>query len=137
MKKIEAIIHPFRFDEVKEALVRNGIEAMTVSEVKGSDGQSGQVRMYRGTSYVTDLRPRIKIELVIADDQVLTAVGVLQKAAPVDKVGPEIILVMPIENVVRIRTGEHGEAAIRSASRVVRETPAQPQAHPSLVPATA
>jgi nitrogen regulatory protein P-II 1 len=129
MKKIEVVISPFRLDDVKDELVRSGIDAMTVSEITGSNGHDHEVRMYRGTPYAIDFHPRVKIELAVADDQVLTAVEVLERAAQGDRAGDGAILVMPIEDVVRIRTGEHGVAAVHSSAHVVRETPATSPLH--------
>lgn len=137
MKKVEAIISPYRLDEVKEALTGGGIEAMTVSEVKTYDGHNGHVELYRGTPYAIDFHPRIRIELALTDDQALTAVEALERVARTGKVGDETVLVMPIEDVVKIRTGEHGPAAVRSLGRVARDAPAPSRAHPSPTSVTA
>ena len=112
MKKIEAIIKPFKLDEVREALSEVGIAGLTVSEVKGFGRQKGHTELYRGAEYVVDFLPKIKVEIVIGDDLVDQAVDAIIKAAHTGKIGDGKIFVMPVEQVVRIRTGESGEAAI-------------------------
>jgi nitrogen regulatory protein PII len=112
MKKIEAIIKPFKLDEVKEALSGIGIQGMTVSEVKGFGRQKGHTEIYRGSEYHVDFLPKIKLELVIADGQVNEAIDAIIKAAKTGKVGDGKIFVSAIENAIRIRTDEKGEQAV-------------------------
>lgn len=112
MKKIEAVIKPFKLDEVKEALSGLGIQGMTVSEVKGFGRQKGHTEIYRGSEYKVDFLPKIKIELVLADSQVSAAIEAIVKAAKTGKVGDGKIFVTAIENAVRIRTQETGEQAV-------------------------
>ena len=112
MKKIEAIIKPFKLDEVREALSEVGIAGLTVSEVKGFGRQKGHTELYRGAEYVVDFLPKIKVEIVVGDDMVEQAVESIIKAAHTGKIGDGKIFVMPVEQVVRIRTGETDEAAI-------------------------
>ncbi len=112
MKKIEAIIKPFKLDEVKEALQEVGLKGMTVTEVKGFGRQKGHTELYRGAEYVVDFLPKVKIELVVDDGIVERAVEVIQQAAKTDRIGDGKIFVTPIEEVVRIRTGERGSDAV-------------------------
>jgi nitrogen regulatory protein P-II 1 len=112
MKKIEAIIKPFKLEEVKDALSELGIEGMTVSEVKGFGRQKGHTEIYRGSEYTVDFLPKIKIELVVADGQTDTAVGAIIKAAKTGKIGDGKVFVSGIEQAVRIRTEEKGDAAV-------------------------
>jgi len=112
MKKIEAIIKPFKLDEVKEALQELGVQGMTVLEAKGYGRQKGHTELYRGAEYVVDFLPKIKIEVVIGDDQVAAALEVIQSAARTGRIGDGKIFVSEITEVVRIRTGESGAAAI-------------------------
>jgi nitrogen regulatory protein P-II 1 len=112
MKKIEAIIKPFKLDEVREALSEIGASGLTVTEVKGFGRQKGHTELYRGAEYVVDFLPKIKIELVVASELVDAAIEAIVKAARTGKIGDGKIFVMPVEQVVRIRTGETGEAAI-------------------------
>ena len=112
MKKIEAIIKPFKLDEVKEALTGLGVKGMTVTEVKGFGRQKGHTELYRGAEYVVDFLPKVKIELVVADSGVDAAIESIVKAARTGKIGDGKIFVSNIEQVVRIRTGETGEGAI-------------------------
>jgi nitrogen regulatory protein P-II 1 len=112
MKKIEAIIKPFRLEEVKEALSGLGVEGMTVSEVKGFGRQKGHTEIYRGSEYTVDFLPKIKIEVVLADGLVNSAVEAILKSAKTGKIGDGKIFVYPIENAVRIRTEETGEHAV-------------------------
>ena len=112
MKKIEAIIKPFKLDEVKEALAREGIQGMTVSEVKGFGRQKGHTELYRGAEYVVDFLPKIKIELLISDDKAAACVEVIEKTAKTGRIGDGKIFVLPVDDVIRIRTGEHGRDAI-------------------------
>jgi nitrogen regulatory protein P-II 1 len=112
MKKIEAVIKPFKLDEVKEALQALGIQGMTVLEAKGFGRQKGQTELYRGAEYVVDFLPKIKIEAVVADDQLGAALEAIQAAAHTGRIGDGKIFVSEIIEVVRIRTGETGAAAI-------------------------
>jgi nitrogen regulatory protein P-II 1 len=112
MKKIEAIIKPFKLDEVKEALQELGVQGMTVLEAKGYGRQKGHTELYRGAEYVVDFLPKIKVEVVIADDQLQAVLEVIQTAARTGRIGDGKIFVSDIAEVVRIRTGESGAAAI-------------------------
>jgi nitrogen regulatory protein P-II 1 len=112
MKKIEAIIKPFKLDEVREALSEVGVTGLTVAEVKGFGRQKGHTELYRGAEYVVDFLPKIKIELVVAEGTVDSAIEAIIKAARTGKIGDGKIFVTNVEQVVRIRTGETNEAAI-------------------------
>ena len=112
MKKIEAIIKPFKLDEVKEALQEIGIQGLSVIEVKGFGRQKGHTELYRGAEYVVDFLPKVKLEVVLADDMVEAAIDAIIAAARTDKIGDGKIFVSPVEQIVRIRTGETGEDAI-------------------------
>lgn len=112
MKKIEAIIKPFKLESVKEALTDIGITGMTVSEVKGYGRQKGHKEMYRGAEYNVDFNPKIKIELVLAAELVDKVVDAIRAAANTEKIGDGKIFVMPVEDVLRVRTGERGKDAI-------------------------
>ena len=112
MKKIEAIVKPFKLEEVKEALAQIGIEGMTVTEVKGFGRQKGKTEIYRGSEYVVDFLPKIKIEVVLSDDKLDEAVETLIQSARTGKIGDGKIFVLPVEEAVRIRTGEKAEAAV-------------------------
>ncbi|MGF1655445.1 MAG: P-II family nitrogen regulator [Verrucomicrobiales bacterium] len=112
MKKIEAIVKPFKMEDVKEALSEIGIEGMTVSEVKGFGRQKGHTEIYRGTEYTVDFLPKVKFEIVVKDDQVDTAVQTIVQAAKTGKIGDGKVFVLPIENAIRIRTEEQGDEAI-------------------------
>lgn len=112
MKKIEAIIKPFKLDEVKEALQEVGLQGMTVVEAKGFGRQKGHTELYRGAEYVVDFLPKLKIELVVADDQVEAALDAIQTAAKTGKIGDGKIFVSTVEQAIRIRTGENGDAAL-------------------------
>ncbi len=112
MKKIEAIIKPFKLEDVKEALVAVGVEGITVTEVKGFGRQKGHTEIYRGSEYAVDFLPKLKLETVLADDAVEAAVDVILKTAKTGKIGDGKIFVLPIEDVVRIRTEERGEQAV-------------------------
>ena len=112
MKKIEAIIKPFKLEDVKEALSELGVEGMTVSEVKGFGRQKGHTEIYRGSEYTMDFLPKIKLDIVVADAQVAQAVEAIVKAAKTGKIGDGKVFVSPIENAIRIRTEETGEQAV-------------------------
>ena len=112
MKKVEAIIKPFKLEEVKDALSDVGIEGMTVTEVKGFGRQKGHTEIYRGSEYIVDFLPKIKLELVISDDRAETAVSAIVKAAKTGKIGDGKVFVSPIEDAIRIRTEEKGENAV-------------------------
>jgi nitrogen regulatory protein PII len=112
MKKVEAIIKPFKLEEVKDALGEIGIEGMTVSEVKGFGRQKGHTEIYRGSEYTVDFLPKIKIELVLADHQVDSAVSTIIKTARTGKIGDGKVFVSKVDEAVRIRTEEKGELAI-------------------------
>jgi nitrogen regulatory protein P-II 1 len=112
MKKIEAIIKPFKLEEVKDALGEVGIEGMTVTEVKGFGRQKGHTEIYRGSEYTVDFLPKIKIELVLPDEKLDEAVAAIVKAARTGKIGDGKVFVTPVEEAVRIRTEEKGTAAV-------------------------
>src|SRR5689334_25264016 len=112
MKKIEAIIKPFKLDEVKEALQEVGLQGITVTEAKGFGRQKGHTELYRGAEYVVDFLPKMKIEVVLEDDLVDRAVQAIQDSARSGKIGDGKIFVTPVEEVIRIRTGERGPDAI-------------------------
>lgn len=112
MKKIEAIIKPFKLDEVREALAEIGVTGLTVTEVKGFGRQKGHTELYRGAEYVVDFLPKVKVEAVIKEDQVERAIESIVKAARTGKIGDGKIFVTSVEQVVRIRTGETGEVAV-------------------------
>ena len=112
MKKIEAIIKPFKLDEVKEALNDLGIKGLTVTEAKGFGRQKGHTELYRGAEYVVDFLPKVKLEIIVKDDMVAAVVDAISKAAKTGRIGDGKIFVVPVEDVVRIRTGERGSDAI-------------------------
>jgi nitrogen regulatory protein P-II 1 len=112
MKKIEAIIKPFKLDEVREALSEVGVSGLTVTEVKGFGRQKGHTELYRGAEYVVDFLPKVKVEMILGDAMVERAIEAIVKAARTGKIGDGKIFVTPVEQVVRIRTGESGEAAV-------------------------
>ncbi len=112
MKKIEAIIKPFKLDEVREALSALGVSGLTVTEVKGFGRQKGHTELYRGAEYVVDFLPKIKVEIVVASSLLEMAVEAIVKAANTGKIGDGKIFITSVEQVIRIRTGETGEAAI-------------------------
>jgi nitrogen regulatory protein P-II 1 len=112
MKKIEAIIKPFKLEEVKDALGEVGIEGMTVSEVKGFGRQKGHTEIYRGSEYTVDFLPKIKIEMVLPDNQVETAVTAIVSSAKTGKIGDGKIFVSPVDEAIRIRTEEKGDKAV-------------------------
>lgn len=112
MKKVEAIIKPFKLDEVKEALNEIGIQGITISEVKGFGRQKGHTELYRGAEYVVDFIPKIKMEIIVSSETVAKVVEVIEQAAKTGRIGDGKIFVTPVEEVVRIRTGERGEDAV-------------------------
>ncbi len=112
MKKVEAIIKPFKLDEVREALSEIGVTGLTVTEVKGFGRQKGHTELYRGAEYVVDFVPKVKVEVVVADSLVERAIEAVVKAARTGKIGDGKIFITNVEQVVRIRTGESGEAAV-------------------------
>ncbi|MEZ5686123.1 MAG: P-II family nitrogen regulator [Paracoccaceae bacterium] len=112
MKKVEAIIKPFKLDEVKEALQEAGIQGLSVIEVKGFGRQKGHTELYRGAEYVVDFLPKVKIEMVLPDDMVEPAIEAITSAARTEKIGDGKIFVSPVEQAIRIRTGETGDDAV-------------------------
>ena len=112
MKKIEAIIKPFKLDEVKEALHEVGIQGITITEAKGFGRQKGHTELYRGAEYVVDFLPKVKIEVIIPDDLVDASIEAISNAAATGRIGDGKIFISPIEDVIRIRTGERGADAI-------------------------
>ena len=112
VKKIEAIIKPFKLDEVKEALHEIGVSGITVTEAKGFGRQKGHTELYRGAEYVVDFLPKVKLEVVVADEQAARVVEAIAAAAQTGRIGDGKIFVMPVEDAVRIRTGETGSAAL-------------------------
>jgi nitrogen regulatory protein P-II 1 len=112
MKKIEAVIKPFKLEEVKDALAKIGVRGMTISDVKGFGRQKGHTESYRGTEYQVDFLPKSKIELIIADELVEHVIEIIEKNAKTGKIGDGKIFLSPIEEVIRIRTGERGKEAI-------------------------
>jgi len=112
MKKIEAIIKPFKLDEVKDALNAIGVQGITVTEVKGFGRQKGHTELYRGAEYVVDFLPKVKLEIIAADNLVAKIIETIETAAKTGRIGDGKIFILPVEEVIRIRTGERGEAAI-------------------------
>jgi nitrogen regulatory protein P-II 1 len=112
MKKVEAIIKPFKLDEVKDALNEVGIQGMTVTEVKGFGRTGGKKEVYRGSAYVVDFVPKVKLEIVVPDEIVMQVIDAIEKGARTGRIGDGKIFVSPIDEAVRIRTGERGEEAI-------------------------
>jgi nitrogen regulatory protein P-II 1 len=112
MKKIEAIIKPFKLDEVKEALTKLGIQGMSVSEVKGFGRQKGHTELYRGAEYVVDFLPKVKIEILLEDEKAAAVTDAIVAAARTGRIGDGKIFISPVDDAVRIRTGERGEQAI-------------------------
>lgn len=112
MKKVEAVIKPFKLDEVKEGLNAAGLSGLTVSEVKGFGRQKGHTELYRGAEYVVDFLPKMKLEVVVSEDKVATVVDTIQEAAKTGRIGDGKIFVNSVEEVIRIRTGERGEDAL-------------------------
>ena len=112
MKKIEAIIKPFKLDEVKDALNQIGLKGITVLEAKGFGRQKGHTELYRGAEYVVDFLPKVKLEIIVRDEQVADVVETIEKAAKTGRIGDGKIFVLPVDEIVRIRTGERGSDAI-------------------------
>ena len=112
MKLLIAIIKPFKLDEVKEALAAAGVEGMTVTEVKGFGRQKGHTEIYRGSEYTVDFLPKVKLEIALADDAVPTAIAAIMAAAKTGKIGDGKIFVVPLDEIIRIRTDERGETAV-------------------------
>lgn len=112
MKKVEAIIKPFKLDEVKEALSGAGVQGITVSEVKGFGRQRGHTELYRGAEYVVDFLPKVKLEIIIKDDQLTEVIEAIGSAAKTGRIGDGKIFVTTVDEVIRIRTGERGESAL-------------------------
>lgn len=112
MKKIEAIIKPFKLDDVREALTEIGVTGMTATEVKGFGRQKGHTELYRGAEYVVDFMPKVKIELIVSDEQVESVLGAITEAARTGKIGDGKIFVSTVDRVIRIRTGEEGDEAV-------------------------
>jgi len=112
MKKIEAIIKPFKLEEVKDALSELGVEGMTVTEVKGFGRQKGHTEIYRGSEYTVDFLPKVKLEVVLPDERVEAAVAAIVKAAKTGKIGDGKVFVSPVEEAIRIRTDERGDKAV-------------------------
>lgn len=112
MKKVEAIIKPFKLDEVKEALSSVGCQGLTVTEVKGFGRQKGHTELYRGAEYVVDFLPKVKLEVIVSDDKVTQVVEAVEKSAKTGRIGDGKIFVLPVEEIVRIRTGERGNEAL-------------------------
>ncbi len=112
MKKVEAIIKPFKLDDVKEALQEVGVQGLSVTEVKGFGRQKGHTELYRGAEYVVDFLPKVKIEMVLPDDMVEPAIDAIVSAARTEKIGDGKIFVTPVEQAIRIRTGETGDDAL-------------------------
>ncbi len=112
MKKLEAIIKPFKLDDVKEALNEIGVQGLTVTEVKGFGRQKGHTELYRGAEYVVDFLPKVKIEIVLADNLIDQAIEAVQKAAYTGRIGDGKVFISPVDNAIRIRTNESGEDAL-------------------------
>jgi nitrogen regulatory protein P-II 1 len=112
MKKIEAIIKPFKMEDVKDALTEIGVEGMTVSEVKGFGRQKGHTEIYRGSEYTVDFLPKVKFEIILSEDKVQRAVDAIVQSAKTGKIGDGKVFILPIEDVIRIRTEERGDAAV-------------------------
>ena len=112
MKKIEAIIKPFKLDEVKNALTKIGVQGLTVNEVKGFGRQKGHTEVYRGAEYKIDFLPKVRIEMIVTDEMVVKVIETIERAAKTGKIGDGKIFVSPVEEVIRIRTGERGKDAI-------------------------
>ena len=113
MKKIEAIVKPFKLEDIKEALAEEGIQGLTVSEVKGFGRQKGHKELYRGAEYVVEFLPKVKLEIVVSDDEVERVIKAVIKAASTGRIGDGKIFVLPVEEAIRIRTGETGDAVLK------------------------
>lgn len=113
MKKIEAIVKPFKLEEVKEALAQVGVQGMTVTEVKGFGRQKGHKELYRGAEYVVEFLPKVKIEVIVGDDLAAAAVKAILESASTGRIGDGKIFVLPVEDAIRIRTGETGDAVLQ------------------------
>lgn len=112
MKKIEVVIKPFKLDEVKDALTRIGLEGLTMSEVKGFGRQKGHAEMYRGAEYVVDFLPKVKLEIVVEDSKVMQVIDAILQSARTGRIGDGKISILPVDEAIRIRTGERGSEAI-------------------------
>jgi len=112
MKKVEAIIKPFKLDEVKEALAKQGVEGMTVTEVKGFGRQKGHTELYRGAEYVVEFLPKVKLEILVDDDRAAIVAKAIEDAARSGQIGDGKIFILPVEEALRIRTGERGSSAL-------------------------
>jgi nitrogen regulatory protein P-II 1 len=112
MKKIEAIIKPFKLDEVKEALARQGVVGMTITEVKGFGRQKGHTELYRGAEYVVDFLPKVKLEILVTDEDAAAIAKTIEDASRTGQIGDGKIFILPVEDALRIRTGERGPAAL-------------------------
>lgn len=112
MKKIEAIIKPFKLDEVRDALIKAGVEGMTVTEVRGHGRQKGHTELYRGAEYAVDFLPKVKVEVVVEAEMADAVIEAIEAAARTGRIGDGKIFVLPVENVIRVRTGERGKDAI-------------------------
>jgi nitrogen regulatory protein P-II 1 len=112
MKKIEAIIKPFKLDDVKEALSKEGIQGMTITEVKGFGRQRGHTELYRGAEYVVDFMPKVKLEILVADERAAAVADIILTAARTGRIGDGKIFILSVDDAIRIRTGEHGTEAI-------------------------
>jgi nitrogen regulatory protein P-II 1 len=112
MKKVEAIIKPFKLDEVKDALSEVGVQGMTVTEVKGFGRTGGKKEVYRGSAYVVDFVPKVKLEIVVSDDLTHSVIDAIEKSAKTGRIGDGKIFVSPVDEAVRIRTGEKGDEAV-------------------------
>jgi nitrogen regulatory protein P-II 1 len=112
MKKVEAIIKPFKLDEVKEALAKQGVEGMTVTEVKGFGRQKGHTELYRGAEYVVEFLPKVKLEILVDDDRAAVVAKAIEDAAKSGQIGDGKIFILPVEEALRIRTGERGASAL-------------------------
>ncbi len=112
MKKVEAIFKPFKLDDVKESLSKIGIQGLTVTEVKGYGRQKGHTELYRGAEYVVDFIPKVKIEVIVSDDRLASVIEAITASAKTGRIGDGKIFVLPVEDAIRIRTGERGEEAL-------------------------
>lgn len=112
MKKIEAIIKPFKLDEVRDALIKAGVEGMTITEVRGHGRQKGHTELYRGAEYAVDFLPKVKVEVVVESDMVDAVIEAIETTARTGRIGDGKIFILPVENVIRVRTGERGKDAI-------------------------